>query len=119
MKRTTTLPYFPTDSGKDLVLYGGLPLEEVGLCHMLKLYYWENECKLPPKDYLTRRLRLRGKQVAMLDRVIDDLFPDGINEYLDLCWDNAMDRKQRNSENAKKGHEQRKSKRMEEDPSDF
>lgn len=119
MKRTSTLPYFPIDSGKDLIQFGGLPFEVTGLCHTLRLYYWENECSLPPKDWLIRRLRLKGKQVALLDQIVEDFFPDGVHEYLDQCWDNAMDRKRKNSENARRGHEQRKTKQIEETDEDF
>lgn len=113
MKRTTTLPFFTVDSGKALAQCGGLPLEEVGAMYMLMLYYWEHECRLPSKEWLTRRLRLKGKRAELFDRVIDEFFPDGVHEPLDLCWDNAMDTKRRNSENAKKGHENRKAKEQE------
>ena len=45
--------------------------------------------------------------------------PD-INEYLNLCRDQAMKIKQTNSENAKKGHDQRKAKEIElDDSQDF
>jgi hypothetical protein len=65
---------------------------------------------LPPKEWLTRRLRLKGRQVELFERVIDEFFPDGIHEHLDLCWDQAMITRRQNAENAKKGHEKRKAK---------
>jgi uncharacterized protein YdaU (DUF1376 family) len=110
MKRTTTLPYFMVDSGKALANCGGLPLEEVGAMFMLMLHYWEHDCHLPQREWLSRRLRLKGKRAVLFDQVIADFFPDGVNEHLDLCRNQALKIKQINSENAKKGHEKRTAK---------
>lgn len=107
MKRTNTLPYFQVDSGQVLLASMGRTHEEMGIYLMLQAMYWENDCRLPPRERLAGALRLKGKKLAVLEQVIDDFFPNGINEQLDLCKVNALKTSQRNSANAKKGHESR------------
>lgn len=127
MKRTNTLPYFQVDSGQVLLHSMGRTHEEMGIYFMLQAMYWENDCRLPPMERLAAQLRLKGKKLALLEQVIGDFFPDGINDQLDLCRANAMKTSQRNSTNAKKGHESREksqeisenSQGMNSDSSDF
>ena len=118
MKRATTLPYFQVDSGKALLACMGRSHEEVGMYFLLMATYWENDCSLLPKDKLATKLGIRGKtKLATLENVITEFFPDGINEHLDLCRDNAMSRSKKNAENARKGHAQReKSQEISEKP---
>lgn len=109
MKRTSTLPYFQLDSGKVLLDCMGHTMEERGMLLTLMAMYWEGECRLPSKDTLIRKLSLKGaKAGALLDSVLEDFFPDGRHEGLDLCKANALKTSQSNSANAKKGHEQRR-----------
>lgn len=81
--------------------------EEMGVYFMLMAMYWENDCRLPSRERLAEALRLRGKKLAVLDKVIDLFFPDGVNEQLELCKTNALETSRRNSANARKGHAQR------------
>lgn len=119
MKRTTTLPYYQLDSGRFLNDSLGRTLEETGIYSMLLAIYWEHGCRLPAPEVLIRKLRLTKRQVALMENIIDEHFPGGINEHLDLCRDQAMKIKQQNSENARRGHEQRKAKQTEEADEDF
>lgn len=107
MKRTNTLPYFQVDSGQVLLASMGRTDEEMGIYLKLMAMYWENNCQLPSRERLTKALQLRGRKLALLEQVIDDFFPDGINEQLDQCKDNALKISQRNAANASKGHESR------------
>ena len=113
MKRTTTLPYYQLDSGRFLNDSLGRTLEETGIYSMLLAIYWEHGCRLPAPEVLTRKLRLNKRQVTLMWPIIDEHFPDGINEHLDLCRDQAMNVSRTNSANARKGHEQRKAKEHE------
>lgn len=109
MKRTSTLPYFQLDSGKVLLDCMGLSWEERGMFLTLMAVYWEGECSLPTKDALKRKLSIKGaKAGALLDRVLEDSFPDGLHEGLDLCKANALQTSRTNSANAQKGHAQRR-----------
>ena len=128
MKRTSTLPYFQLDSGKVLMDCMGHTMEERGMLLTLMAVYWEGECRLPSKDTLKRKLSIKGaKAAALLDRVLEDFFPDGLHEGLDLCKENALQTSRTNSANAQKGHAQRKqvtgisqvAQSSESDPDDF
>ena len=109
MRRTSTLPYFQLDSGKVLMECMGHSMDERGMLFTLMAIYWEGECRLPSKDTLMRMLSIKGaKAGALLDRVLEDFFPGGLNEGLDLCKANALKTSQSNSANARRGHEQRR-----------
>jgi uncharacterized protein YdaU (DUF1376 family) len=102
MKRTNTLPFFQIDSGQVLSEAMGRPLEDMGLYLLLMAIYWEGECRLPARDVLLRKLQIKGKKVAALDRLITELFPDGIHEQLDHQRENALKTSQRNAENVRR-----------------
>lgn len=109
MKRTSTLPYFQLDSGKVLLDCMGHTMEERGMLLTLMAVYWEGECRLPSRETLMRKLSIKGaKAGALLDSVLEDFFPDGLHEGLNLCKDNALQTSRTNSANAQKGHTQRK-----------
>lgn len=99
MKRTTTLPFFQVDSGQLLYESMGLSLEQMGIYILLMAMYWENECRLPPRENLVRKLKLSPKKAAIMDGVIETFFPDGIHTNLDQCKENALQTSRRNSEN--------------------
>ncbi len=108
MKRTSTLPYFQVDSGQVLLASMGRTHEEMGIYLMLLAMYWENDCRLPPKERLIAALQAKGKKKqALLEQVIAAFFPDGVNAHLDQCKANATTTSQRNAANAKKGHAKR------------
>ena len=108
MKRTNTLPFFQVDSGQVLAASMGRSHEEMGIYFMLLVMYWENDCRLPSRERLVEALRLRGKKLAVLEKVLGIFFPDGIHEQLDLCKENALKTSLRQSANARKGHAQRR-----------
>lgn len=107
MKRTNTLPYFQLDSGQVLLASLGRSDEEMGLYLKLMAMYWEGDCRLPFRDTLVRKLGVKGKKLAVLELVLEDFFPDGVHEQLDLCRDIALKTSERQSANARKGHAQR------------
>lgn len=111
MKRTSTLPYFQLDSGQVLLASMGHSHEEMGLYLLLLATYWEGDCRLPAREDLAKKLgMLRSpKKLALLDQVIDEFFPGGVNEQLDQCKANALKTSARQSANAQKGHTQRRS----------
>lgn len=129
MKRTSTLPYFQLDSGQVLLASMGHTHEEMGLYLLLMATYWEGNCRLPSREDLARKLgMLRSpKKMALLDQVIDEFFPGGVNEPLDQCKANALKTSQRQSANAQKGHAQRRQEgnpakspnALEDDPMEF
>lgn len=104
MKRTNTLPFFQVDSGQLLYDSMGQSLEQMGIYVLLMAMYWENECKLPPRENLVRKLKLSARKAAVMDEVIDTFFPDGIHANLDLCKENALQTSRRNAANARRGH---------------
>lgn len=105
-KRTSTLPYFRLDGGTVLLDCMGFSMEERGMYLSLMAVYWECDCKLPSRERLTQVLGLRGqKAAATLNRVLEEFFPDGVNEHLDLCREEALKASRRGSANARKGHE--------------
>ncbi len=105
-KRTSTLPYFRLDGGKVLLDCAGFSMEERGLYLSLMAIYWEGDCRLPSRERLMRQLYLRGQRAAtVLDRVLGEFFPDGINAHLDQCREEALKASRRGSANARKGHE--------------
>ncbi len=128
MKRTSTLPYFQLDGGQVLLDCMGMSMEECGMYLRLMAIYWEGDCRLPSRERLMQKLGIRGaKAGAGLDRVLGEFFPDGVNEHLDQCRENALQTSRRNSANASKGHQQRKKPAgispkthgVEDDPEDF
>ena len=101
MKRTNTLPFFQVDSGQLLYESKGQSLEQMGIYFLLKAMYWENECRLPPRETLVRKLKMTPKKAAVMDGVIETFFPDGVHTHLDQCRENALKTSVRNSENVR------------------
>lgn len=103
MAATTTMPYFKLDSGKFLQDTMGLSHQEVGIYCRTMAIYWESGCKLPSKEMLKKKLSIGAnkKDNAALDVVLEMFFPDGTNEHLDACLQEAKGRSKQQSENAK------------------
>lgn len=108
MKRTSTLPYFQLDSGKMLSECMGLSMEERGMYLSLMLLYWENDCRLYPRDALVKKLVLRSqKSKDLLATVIAEFFPDGVHARLDDCKANAERTSRQNSANVGKRYREK------------
>lgn len=127
MKRTNTLPFFQVDSGQLLYESMGMTLEQVGIYALLMAMYWENECRLPPRETLVRKLKMTPRKAVIMDGVIDTFFPDGVHTNLDQCRENALKTSARNSQNVSQRYKKPagiggKSQKFEEtssDPHDF
>ena len=92
-----------------LVSCMGLTMEERGMYFTLMILYWEGECMLPARETLIKKLGIRGRRAeGILDNVLEEFFPDGIHEHLDLCRETALQTRRQNAANAQKGHEKRK-----------
>jgi len=105
MSRTSTIPYFPMDTGKFITDTIHLSNAQAGMYARLMALYWENDCNLPREEKIKKALDIRGKGATeALKLVLEEFFPNGHSELLDDCRANALKVSETNGKNRKEGH---------------
>lgn len=105
-KKSDRLAWFKLDAGAFLTVTNGLPPDQVGILIRLMCTYWIHGAALPSSEKVLKRQIgvITETDEQAFREVMDEFFPSGRNELLDIQMAETLAHSRMQSEKAARRH---------------